>query len=56
MAALAADAPAFRLVGGGPAAPGWRPADAPASRYEEKALRAGRTPVFLELARRPRQG
>lgn len=56
MAALAADAPAFRLVGGGPAAPAWRPADAPASRYEEKALKAGRTPVFLELARRPRRG
>jgi len=31
-----------------------RPLDWPATRYEEKALAAGRRPVFLRFARRPR--
>lgn len=31
-----------------------RPADWPPTRYEEKALAAGRTPVFLRFRRRPR--
>ena len=33
-----------------------RPADWPATRYEAKARRAGRRPVFLSFVRRPRQG
>lgn len=41
----------FRRLGGGLAAIGWRPADAPQSRYEAKALAAGRPPVFFELER-----
>ena len=32
-----------------------RPADSIASRYEEKALVAGRKPVFLNFSRRPRK-
>jgi tRNA (guanine-N7-)-methyltransferase len=34
----------------------WRthPADAPATRYEDKALRAGRVPAYLRFRRRPR--
>lgn len=44
----------FRLIGGGLAAPDWRPDDAPQSRYEAKARAAGRGAVFFELARRPR--
>jgi tRNA (guanine-N7-)-methyltransferase len=31
-----------------------RPADWPPTRYEEKALAAGRTPIFLRFRRRPR--
>jgi tRNA (guanine-N7-)-methyltransferase len=31
-----------------------RPADWPATRYEEKARKAGRTPIFLRFKRRPR--
>jgi len=31
-----------------------RPADWPATRYEEKARKAGRSPAFLRFARRPR--
>lgn len=54
MAELAASHAAFRLAAGGLGAPGWRPTDAPSSRYEEKARRAGRVPVFFELERRPR--
>jgi len=42
---------AFALRGGGA---GWRPEDAPVSRYEAKARRAGREPVFFELSRWPR--
>jgi tRNA (guanine-N7-)-methyltransferase len=33
-----------------------RPADWPATRYEQKALAAGRTPAFLRFRRRPRGG
>ncbi len=33
-----------------------RPADSTATRYEEKAIAAGRTPVFLNFSRRPRGG
>lgn len=56
IATLAAAHPAFRLIGGGLDAPGWRPADAPQSRYEAKALKAGRRPFFFELARVARGG
>ena len=31
-----------------------RPADWPATRYEQKARAAGRAPVFLRYVRRPR--
>lgn len=44
----------FRRLGGGVARAGWRPDQAPQSRYEAKALRAGRPPVFFELERRAR--
>jgi tRNA (guanine-N7-)-methyltransferase len=54
MDALAAGHPAFRPIGGGTGAPGWRPEDAPVSRYETKARGAGRVPVFIELERRRR--
>jgi tRNA (guanine-N7-)-methyltransferase len=33
-----------------------RPADWPATRYEQKAITAGRRPAFLRLRRRPRPG
>jgi tRNA (guanine-N7-)-methyltransferase len=33
-----------------------RPSDSTPTRYEEKALAAGRTPVFLNFLRRPRSG
>ena len=48
--------PAFRWTAQGPA--GWRgrPADWPATRYEAKALQAGRTPVYLSFERLPRSG
>ncbi|MCK6454559.1 MAG: tRNA (guanosine(46)-N7)-methyltransferase TrmB [Alphaproteobacteria bacterium] len=42
---------AFERCGGGA---GWRPADAPVSRYEAKARRAGRVPAFFEMRRRAR--
>ncbi|MCC7048448.1 MAG: tRNA (guanosine(46)-N7)-methyltransferase TrmB [Alphaproteobacteria bacterium] len=54
MAELTASQPALRRIGGGPGASGWRPADAPVSRYEAKARRAGRVPVFFELERQAR--
>ncbi len=44
----------FRRLGGGVARAGWRPDLAPQSRYEAKALKAGRPPVFFELERLPR--
>jgi tRNA (guanine-N7-)-methyltransferase len=54
MDALAAAHPAFTRWGGGVAAAGWRPDDAPMSRFEEKARRTGAVPVFIELERKPR--
>ncbi len=39
----------------GPADWRYRPADWPATRYEEKALAAGRRPVYLRFRRRPRE-
>ena len=44
----------FRRLGGGLERAGWRPDQAPQSRYEAKALTAGRRPVFFELERVPR--
>jgi len=48
--------PAFQWTAPGPE--GWRvrPADSIASRYEEKAIAAGRVPTFLNFARLPRTG
>lgn len=54
MDALTASHPAFARVGGGMQARGWRPEDAPISRYEQKALRKGDVPVFIELERKAR--
>lgn len=66
MDALVAAHPDFALIGGGVAAPGatlgaapgaiggWRPKDAPQSRYEAKARRLGAVPVFIDCRRRPR--
>ena len=53
MDALTAAHPAFARLGGGVAAAAWRPADAPMSRYEQKARLKGARPVFIELERRP---
>lgn len=46
--------PALRWLVSGPDDWRIRPADSVATRYEEKALAAGRTPVFLRFFRRPR--
>jgi tRNA (guanine-N7-)-methyltransferase len=46
--------PAFRWLARSPADWRERPADAVPTRYEEKALRQGRRPVFLRFVRRPR--
>lgn len=46
----------FRRLGGGVALAGWRPDEAPQSRYEAKAAKAGRPPVFFELERVRRSG
>jgi len=54
MDALTASHPAFARLGGGMQATGWRPDDAPISRYEQKARRKGDVPVFIELERKPR--
>jgi tRNA (guanine-N7-)-methyltransferase len=54
MDALTAAHPAFARLGGGGAAAGWRPDDAPVSRYERKAWREDAVPVFIELERKPR--
>jgi tRNA (guanine-N7-)-methyltransferase len=43
--------PAFRWQVGGPADWRARPADWPATRYEEKALREGRRPAYLRFLR-----
>jgi tRNA (guanine-N7-)-methyltransferase len=53
MEALILSHPAFALQGGGMAKQGWRPEDAPMSRYEEKARKKGDLPVFFELTRKP---
>lgn len=47
--------PAFRWTATGPGDWRERPADWPATRYEAKALKAGRLPVFLRFERRPRK-
>ena len=47
--------PAFAWLAEGPADWRRRPADWPATRYEEKALAEGRLPAYLRFARRPRQ-
>jgi tRNA (guanine-N7-)-methyltransferase len=44
--------PAFRWLAHGPANWRERPSDWPPTRYEEKALAAGRAPAFLRFARR----
>jgi tRNA (guanine-N7-)-methyltransferase len=51
----ATDHPAFRWLARG--AGDWRerPADWPPTRYERKALAAGRKPLYLRFARRPRE-
>jgi tRNA (guanine-N7-)-methyltransferase len=54
MDALTHAHPAFRRIGGGMQAMGWRPEDAPMSRYEQKARRKGDVPVFIELERKAR--
>jgi len=46
--------PAFAWLVEGPADWRTRPADWPATRYEAKAIAAGRRPYFLRLRRRPR--
>jgi tRNA (guanine-N7-)-methyltransferase len=46
--------PAFSWLARGPRDWRERPADWPATRYEQKALAAGRKPAFLRLRRRPR--
>ncbi|MGQ0674893.1 MAG: tRNA (guanine(46)-N(7))-methyltransferase TrmB [Rhodospirillales bacterium] len=51
---LAAAHPGFARLGGGVAARGWRPDDAPISRSVEKARRKGAAPAFIELERRKR--
>ncbi len=54
MDALTASHPAFARLSGGMQAKGWRPEDAPMSRYEQKARRKGDLPVFIELERKAR--
>jgi tRNA (guanine-N7-)-methyltransferase len=46
--------PDFAWLAEGPADWRTRPADWPATRYEAKAIAAGRRPYFLRLRRRPR--
>jgi tRNA (guanine-N7-)-methyltransferase len=46
--------PAFAWLAAGPSDWRVRPADWPATRYEAKAIAAGRRPYFLRLRRRPR--
>jgi len=48
--------PAFAWLAAGPADWRLRPADWPATRYERKAIAAGRRPVYLRFRRRARQG
>ncbi len=46
--------PDFTWTAEGPADWKRRPADWPATRYEQKALKAGRIPAYLRFCRRPR--
>jgi tRNA (guanine-N7-)-methyltransferase len=46
--------PAFEWLARGPGDWRGRPPDWPATRYEEKAVRQGRRPVYLRFRRRPR--
>jgi tRNA (guanine-N7-)-methyltransferase len=48
--------PDFVWLARGPSDWRERPADWPATRYEEKARAAGRRPFFLRFGRRPRAG
>ena len=48
--------PAFRWAASAPEDWRERPADSTATRYEQKARAAGRTPVFLTFSRQPRNG
>lgn len=48
--------PAFEWLARRPSDWRVRPPDWPVTRYEEKARRAGRAPVFLRFHRRPRAG
>jgi len=54
MLELAPMHPAFEWMARGPEDWRQRPADWPATRYERKAILAGRQPYFLRLRRRPR--
>lgn len=54
MLARATTRPDFEWLVSGPADWRTRPADWPPTRYEAKAIAAGRKPVFLRLRRRPR--
>jgi tRNA (guanine-N7-)-methyltransferase len=54
MFALTWSHPAFRWLARRAADWRERPADAVATRYEQKAIREGRTPAFLRFVRRPR--
>lgn len=56
MAAQVAAHPAFDGPAGDPAAWATPPADWTATRYEQKALAAGRRPAYLTATRRPRAG
>ena len=56
MLALATQHRDFEWLARGPADWRTRPADWPATRYERKAIAAGRRPAFLRLRRRPRGG
>jgi len=47
--------PAFEWLACGPADWRHRPADWPATRYEAKAIKEGRTPCYLRFRRRPRE-
>ncbi len=54
MLQLATAHPAFRWLASGPRDWRKRPADWPATRYEQKALGEGRAPSYLRFVRRPR--
>ena len=54
MLQLATGHPAFRWLASSPGDWRHRPADWPATRYEQKALGEGRAPSYLRFVRRPR--